>query len=436
MNRKEIREKIAALALKQAEVAEQYPDYDIPSEVMEEVRARDKEIKDLKAQWDGQGAGKALLAAGLEAHKHFNQPAGEPEAPVGEQIYAEVGPYLHRSGLRSAKSLGDLVTGDKAFKEWLAGVAPHGNIPTGLHITSPGVDIGPMLPAMAAAKALVTGLSQTSGGAMVWPDVRTGLIDLPFRPLVMRDIVTAGQTGSDTVEYARVTSYTNAAAAVAEATNVSTGTKPESSLALEKVTATVRTIAHWIPATKRALADAGQLRTLIDNFLLQGLDQAAEDEMVTGDGTGEHFTGIANISGTQSQAWDTDILTTTRKARTLVRTVGRDVPNAFLFHPTDWQTIDLLQDNEARYYMGGPREILTPRLWGLPVVEAEAVPQGTGYVGNFRQCVLWDREQGNIQVSDSHSDFFVKNLVAILAEMRAAFGCLRPASIVEIDLTA
>jgi hypothetical protein len=42
----------------------------------------------------------------------------------------------------------------------------------------------------------------------------------------------------------------------------------------------------------------------------------------------------------------------------------------------------------------------------------------------------------NILVSDSHSDFFIRNLVAILAEMRAAFGVLRPAAFVEIDLTA
>ena len=37
--------------------------------------------------------------------------------------------------------------------------------------------------------------------------------------------------------------------------------------------------------------------------------------------------------------------------------------------------------------------------------------------------------------TDSHSDFFVKNLIAILAEMRAAFGVIRPAAFVTIDLT-
>lgn len=38
-------------------------------------------------------------------------------------------------------------------------------------------------------------------------------------------------------------------------------------------------------------------------------------------------------------------------------------------------------------------------------------------------------------MTDSHLDFFVRNLVAILAEMRAAFGVVQPNAFVEIDLT-
>jgi HK97 family phage major capsid protein len=57
-------------------------------------------------------------------------------------------------------------------------------------------------------------------------------------------------------------------------------------------------------------------------------------------------------------------------------------------------------------------------------------------VGDFRKCVLWEREGASIQVSDSHANFFIRNMVAILAEMRAAFGILQPNALVEIDLTA
>jgi hypothetical protein len=50
--------------------------------------------------------------------------------------------------------------------------------------------------------------------------------------------------------------------------------------------------------------------------------------------------------------------------------------------------------------------------------------------------MLWDREQAAISVSDSHADFFVRNLIAILAELRAAFGVIRPPAFVAIDLDA
>lgn len=325
------------------------------------------------------------------------------------------------------KSISEQVFADPQLKEWFDRTAPNGRFSDGLQFTSPAVQV----------KDLITGGSSTSAGAVIYPD-RMGLVDLPFRPLTLRDIVTVMRTNSDSIEYARVTGYTNAAAIVAEATATagSSGVKPESAMALEVVTATVRTIAHWIATTRQALSDAPQLQGLIDTFLIEGLRQALEDQMATGSGTGQNFEGIASISGSQTQAWDTNFLTTTRKARTKVATVGRDIPNAFLMHPNDRQTYDLLQDNEARYYNGGPRVLMQPVLWGLPIVESEAITQGTAYVGNFKQCVLWEREDASIQISNSHSDFFVRNLVALLAEMRAAFGCRRPASIVEIDITA
>jgi HK97 family phage major capsid protein len=342
-----------------------------------------------------------------------------------------------------AKSLGAQFTDSPEYKALLA-QAPNGKFGAKQRIQSE----------MVGFKSLVTGGSDTSGGALVqndWRGLQVG-IDAFQRPLRLRDVVTPGTTTSDTVEYVRVTSVTNSAAPVAEATsaaaptapggagalvnNAGGGYKPESGMALAKITTAVKTIAHWMPATKRALSDAAQVRTLIDAFLMYGLEEELEDQMIQGDNTGENFEGLGNVSGVQAQAYDTDLLTTTRKAKTKVRTVGRSIANAYLINPVDLETLDLLQDNERRFYFGGPSGTGTAQpLWNLPVIETEAVPQGTGYVGDFRKAVLWDREQATVQVTDSHLDFFVRNLVAILAEMRAAFGVLQPSAFVEIDLT-
>lgn len=333
------------------------------------------------------------------------------------------------AGVRELKSMGEVFTEADEFKEWVASLA--GKNP---HI-SESMRVGNSPPV--AFKSLITGVSDTSAGAMVRTDYR-GLVDLPFRPLTIRDVVTKGTTETDLIEYPRVTGYTNNADTVAEATATSggSGVKPESDVTLEKVTTTVKTIAHWVAATKRALSDAGQIRTLVDSFLRQGLEEKLENQMVNGDGVGENFLGFRNVTGLGTQAYDTSLLKTTRKARTKVRVTGRATANAFLMHPNDWEAFDLLQDQEARYYFGGPTVLGNPRLWGLPVIESEAETEGFSHVGDFRTLVLWDREQATIRVSDSHSDFFVRNLVAILGESRHAFGVFRPAAIVEADLTA
>lgn len=347
-----------------------------------------------------------------------------------------------------ASTLGERFTENEAFKSWLKEIAPNGSISEKTKgIRSPAVDFAlkEIYPGW-NRKAIVAGSEATSAGALLFPDW-LGLVDglSQFqRPLNVIDLITKGTTGTDTVEYARVTGITNNAATVPEATGTSAGdqggdvpgTKPESSLALTKVVANVKTIAHWIPATKRALSDAGQIRTLIDQFLRYGLDEELEDQVVSGDNTGENFEGFLEVSGTQHQAFDTDLLATARKAKTLVRLIGRARPTAYLLNPEDNERFDLLKDDMGRYYFGGPGTGSDQSLWALPRVESEAIPQGTGVVADFKTCVLWDREQASIQVSDSHADFFVRNLVAILAEMRAAFGVIRPKAICTFDIEA
>ncbi|MCD9196069.1 phage major capsid protein [Streptomyces albireticuli] len=343
------------------------------------------------------------------------------------------------------KSLGEQFT-DSAEYAALMATAPNGSFGQKQRVQS----------GLAGFKSLVTGASDTSAGAFVVNDqlgLQVGLSAFQ-RPLRVRDVVTQGTTTSDTVDYVRMTSITNNAAPVAEATTSAAptapasvpgalvnaaggGYKPESALAAAKVTTPVKTIAHWIPVTKRALSDAAQIRTLIDAFLRYGLEEELEDQIIQGDGTGENFEGLGTVSGVQAQAWDTNALITLRKAKTKVRTVGRSIANAYLLNPADVETIDLLEDNEGRFYFGGPSGVGTAQiLWGLPVIETEAVPAGTGYVGDWRKAILWDREQATIQMTDSHLDFFVRNLVAILAEMRAAFGVIQPNAFVEVDLTA
>ena len=302
-------------------------------------------------------------------------------------------------------------------------------------------------PFAADAKALVTGASSTSGGAFVRNDFYAPTTDLVGeRELTVADLVTRATTESDTVEYVRVTAKTNNAAPVAEATTAAagaisgaspgpytvaaaSGVKPESGMDFEIVSTTVKTIAHWIPITKRAAADAGQVRALIDNFLLYGLAEELEDQILNGSGVGENLTGILSSSPLTVGSAGTDIDAVV-DAIAAVRTTGRRKPNALVIHPSDWYSTGFLtaKDSQGNYLIGDPRASVEQlnTLWGLRVVVTEAMTQNTALVGDFRQAVLWSREAPSILVSDQHADFFTRNLLAVLAERRDAFGVLDP----------
>lgn len=422
MNKQELNSQIDAKLAEINGIFDKAGEEALPKDTHQRIVTLNKEIEDFEYQLKDILDQEGIKAKSADRQKERNTP--QRTIPFADSD--NVGEFKAQ-GMKEAtarRTIGDAFLNDPAIKAWREQIAPQGRIPDKARIQSPPVQF----------KNLITGVSDTSGGAFVMTDFKP-YVDFPNRELTIRDLITVGQTDSDIVEMPRFVSQTNAAAGVAEATTVSNGAKPESDLVLEKVTASVITIAHWLPATKRALADAGQIRTLINNFLMYGLQEELEDQILNGSGVGENFDGIYNAS-VQVQAWSSNLMTTTRKARTLIKTVGRARPTGWVMHPNDWEEFDLSQDNEARYFYGGPSVLGTPRLWGLPVVETEAATENLALVGDFKKAALFDREQASISVSDSHSDFFVRNLVAILAEMRAAFIVLQPTAFCTADLTA
>lgn len=297
---------------------------------------------------------------------------------------------------------------------------------------------------MMNSKTLLRGGSSTSGQAFVLEDHQPGFIDILQREINVLDLIPRLPTSSDTIEYVREDTFTNSAAFVAEATGFTattlggTGVKPESALAYSTQTATVRTLAHWIPVTNRMLADAPAIRGVIDSRLLLGLTLTLESQVTSGDGTGENLTGFLNASGIGVVSKGTDSqVDALYKGRTLVRNTGHGRPSAYLLNPTDWQTIRLSRESTATatpgtYLFGPPSGAAGATLWGLPVVESEIVPVGTGVIADWRQAMtLFDREQGNVRAG-TVNDQFIRNMQTLLAELRVAFVVWRSGVIAKV----
>ena len=331
------------------------------------------------------------------------------------------------------KSIGEQFVAAPQFKEWLSRIAPSGQIPDQAKgLISPPVEF----------KDLITGVNDLSAGAFVNPDY-TGIYEpLGRRPLTVMDLVNRRTTTSDLVEFVRQTKQVTEAAPTPEAnvkvytgaTGEIEGLKPQGATYFEKVWEAVKTIAVWIAATKRALSDAAQIRGIIDNELRDDLAEKLEDQVLAGDGIGENFTGITNYPGVMGQGFIGTALATTRRAVTNIQVFGLATPTAWVFNPTDWEAIETAQDLVNQYYGGGPFGNAPARLWGYPVVQCAGWAAGRAILADWRKVVVWDRERASIQVSDSHADFFVRNIVAFLAELRAAFGIIRPQAVWLVDL--
>ena len=238
------------------------------------------------------------------------------------------------------------------------------------------------------------------------------------------DLMLQGTTDSNVLSYYEETTFTNAAATVAEG-----GTKPESALAFTERTDTVRKIATWIPATSEFLEDNAGIRSYIDGRLRFMVEREEEDQLLNGDGTAPNISGILDRSGIQTVTSSNDIDAIYR-AITEVRVDGQAEPTALVIHPLSWANIRLAKDGNDRYYGDGPFGPLQgDRLWGLPVRVTPLIAEGTALVGAFRPFAQVFRKGGiRVVASTEHSTYFVENKVAILAEERLALAVYRPAA--------
>lgn len=349
-------------------------------------------------------------------------------------------------------SVGARFVTNREFKAWhdeLAG--PNGVIPESRkHFQSPAFHIGGL------KDVILAGSRDVDGGVAVAVDRQPGIDPLWREPAVVAGLIDRRSTASDTVEYVVQKTRANNAKMVEEAAStgdgkngditLTKGKKPISSFELEKKVAVVKTGATIIPATRRVLADVAQLRSLIDSELTGNLNELLEQQIVTGDGSGENFTGILNTSGLQtvnqatigSGVTDTaeKIIIGVRKARRLIRSVGHTNPTAVLINPADAEAVDLARLKNGEFLGNGPFTWAALPLWGLPRVESEHVEEGTLLVGDFKQATLWDRENVTIYMTESHADWFQYNLIALLGEFRAAFGVRRPAAFAKITLNS
>jgi HK97 family phage major capsid protein len=263
----------------------------------------------------------------------------------------------------------------------------------------------------------------------------------PDFPLLIANLLDRQTSDGTTLEYMRDTSGPvttwSAAAVVAEGAD-----KPKTGpFTFDLISTSLKTVAHWVPITRQAADDNGQLVGYINGRLTYGLDYKLDREILTGNGTTQ-MQGILTTSGIgtyQPPSGNTDAkLITVRKAKTQGE-LAMYPPDAVVMNPLDWQDIELDTDANGQFRVittvtdsGAPM-----RIWGLTVVTSVAMAAGTALLGGYRTgATLWERQGVTILMTDSHADYFTANTLVILAERRANVAVHTPQAFVKITFAA
>lgn len=338
------------------------------------------------------------------------------------------------------------------------------------------------------------------GGSLVENDRQPGLVIPPDRQLRLRDLLSVSTTDSNAIEYVRETGYHplrqvlegatlttdttitvdnaqgfyagqsimvgSTAATVSSVdydTNVITlgaqigavvadgayvtavffgatselSLKPTAGVEYDLQTESVKTLAHWTPASRQILADARQLRARIDNRLMFGLKQNEEEHILYGDGSSKMLAGILNDADRQTYAWSAGStgdskIDAIRRAITLAQLADYPV-SGIVMHPSDWEDVVLAKGSDGHYIWVDVTSNQVQRMWAVPVVLTTAIQAGEALAGAFGLgATLYDREMASIRVAEEHADFFARNMVAILAEERLALTVERPEAFIHV----
>ena len=194
--------------------------------------------------------------------------------------------------------------------------------------------------------------------------------------------------------------------------------KPEAVITPTTTPLSLDTYAHWKAITRQALEDYARIRSIVEGKLRVGLAKKLESVAagVIGAATWETVT-------------DPDVLNGIRQAVGVVQSKGYQ-PNAVLLNPADYSSIDIAAAGAAG---NGPTSF--GNVWGLRPVPVPSIPAGTAYIGDFNEAVTWfDRNTTGVFMTDSHADYFVRNLLLVLAETRAAFAATNTEAAVELTV--
>ncbi len=278
----------------------------------------------------------------------------------------------------------------------------------------------------------------TGSDTNVAPARMPGIVGGAVQPLTLEAFLPSVTTTSNAIEFTKENAFTNNAAEAAEGAS-----KAESALTWTLVNMPVSTVAHWIKISRQLASDNVALAAYVNTRMAYGVNRKVETQLVSGDGTAPNISGILDTGNfTAHGIADADLGSTLKKLVLIRKMIAASASagfpaDAILLNPIDWAAIEIdLMVTAAGQTLYSVTDGGQPRLFGIPVIQSVGMTADNVAVGAFGQAyMIHNREGVTVEMSDSDSDNFTKNLITIRAERRLALATERPAAVRSGDLT-
>jgi HK97 family phage major capsid protein len=282
-----------------------------------------------------------------------------------------------------------------------------------------------------SVRAIVNdGKGDSSTGVVPNNPERSGIYGPVARPLTLLEILPSRPTERDSVEHVRLNVDGDVAIQEKEGDE-----KAELDFDGTLIKAPIVTIAGHTTASKQVLADHAALQSQIDLVISNKLVAKLEDRIINGNG-GNDIDGLLSLSTLMVPAIGSTPADLIGEAVTRMQQAGYQ-PSAIILNPSDWFAISITKtEQEGSYLFGSPVAAVPLVLWRVPVVLTPSITAGTALVIDTQHITVLDREEPSVMLSNSHKDYFTRNLVAVLGELRAGLEVRDEFAIYRVNLTA
>lgn len=266
--------------------------------------------------------------------------------------------------------------------------------------------------------AATMSVANSTGASAFVPTIEMvpGLVQIARNQPFLEDYANTSATSSARIVWVEKTNPQGQAAMTPEG-----GLKPLISFEIKTNESFARKVTDKIKVSTEMLDDIDFIAGEIENELKYQVDIAVDNQLLTGDGTGNNLKGITRYAGlyvlttvkTTGTPNDADAI---RAGIAQIKTLNFNANYAFI-NPVDGANMDLTKNTQGSYIIPPFQSSNGLTIAGVTVVESNQMPQGQVLLGDMSKFVVRNYKAFSIQYGWVNDDFEL-NLVTIIGERR------------------